>query len=288
MHFELIANPVSGTMGIDKKKQVLKEISNILGSGIQGLDTGSAEEFSRCAKEVAQTCDVLVIAGGDGTFSDVINAVDTSEKPVAFIPLGTGNALRHSLGYEGSVVDIASKILNGRIHDYDLIDCDNRKKAFMASIGIDGTVIKIHDDYVAKGKKGFKTYPASVMEAFFSRHKPCDVEISIDGKKFLMKKTLTLMIVKQPYYGFGLKVVPKAKFDDCLLHIMFIKHSIANILSSLAASATTGNMTGDYRTGCRIDAVFDNVMPLQIDGNYAWEAKEFRFTVLPKALKVVF
>jgi diacylglycerol kinase family enzyme len=37
--------------------------------------------------------EVIVVAGGDGTFSDVINAIDTSRTPVAYLPLGSGNAM---------------------------------------------------------------------------------------------------------------------------------------------------------------------------------------------------
>ena len=50
---------------------------------------------------------MLVVAGGDGTMSLVINAVPADRIPLAFLPFGTGNALTHALGYKGTTADIA-------------------------------------------------------------------------------------------------------------------------------------------------------------------------------------
>jgi len=77
------------------------------------------------------------VAGGDGTFSQVLNTVDLSETSLAFLPFGTGNALTFALGYRGGVFDIAARIRQGREHRCDLIHCDNRKKAFMVSLELD-------------------------------------------------------------------------------------------------------------------------------------------------------
>ena len=93
MRYTIITNPVSGTMTADQKRAALAQAAEILDTEINGLDTTTAEEFGQCAKELATRCDVLVAAGGDGTFSDIINAIDTAQTPVFFLPLGNGHAL---------------------------------------------------------------------------------------------------------------------------------------------------------------------------------------------------
>ncbi len=60
------------------------------------------EDDKRSIRELARRFDVLVIAGGDGTFSDAINSVSTDETTIAFLPLGTGNAMAHALHYRGN------------------------------------------------------------------------------------------------------------------------------------------------------------------------------------------
>ena len=72
MRYAIITNPVSGKMTAEQKRAALAQAAEILDTEIHGLDTTTAEEFGQCARELATRCDVLVAAGGDGTFSDII------------------------------------------------------------------------------------------------------------------------------------------------------------------------------------------------------------------------
>lgn len=141
MRYAIIINPVSGTMTVDQKRAALANVAEILDAEIHGLDAITADAFGQCAREVATSCDVLVTAGGDGTFSDIINSIDTAQTPIAYLPLGTGNAMRHALKYKGSLTDIAMRIRVGKIHEYDLVNCNEKRRAFMASVGIEGAII---------------------------------------------------------------------------------------------------------------------------------------------------
>jgi len=90
MRYTIIANPASGKKNIVQKHSVLGRAAEILNAEIHGLDTTTLEDFCQCARELANRCEVLVIAGGDGTLSDIINSIDTAQKPVAFSPLAPG------------------------------------------------------------------------------------------------------------------------------------------------------------------------------------------------------
>ena len=50
----------------------------------------------QCAAELAREVEVLIVAGGDGSFSDAINALD-SQTTFAYLPFGSGCALRYAL-----------------------------------------------------------------------------------------------------------------------------------------------------------------------------------------------
>jgi diacylglycerol kinase family enzyme len=77
---------------------------------------------------------------GARSLSDIINAIDTKERPIAFIPLGSGNAMGHALNLRGSIAEVAMRIKEGRICEFDLIQCDERRLAYMASIGLEGVI----------------------------------------------------------------------------------------------------------------------------------------------------
>jgi len=288
MRYAIITNPVSGKMTVDEKRSALAKPAEILGAEIHGLDTVKAEELSRCARELASRCDVLVTAGGDGTISDIINSIDTARTPIAFLPLGTGNAMQHALKYKGGLADIAIRIRDGNIHEYDLVNCDEKRRAFTVSVGLEGAIIRLRDQYLSQGATGFKAYFRSVINSYFREYKRTTAKIRVDGSTFEVKDLLSLMVVKQPYYGFGMNVVPGARFDDRQLHILCINSGLFMSAMAVATSFTLGNRIGQYCTGRQVTVMSGRPVVLQIDGNDAWEADAFTFTVLPNALKIKF
>lgn len=286
MRYAIITNPASGTMTVDQKRSALAKAAQILDAEIHGLDTTTAEDFRQCAREIASRCEVAVIAGGDGTFSEIINSIDTARIPLGFLPLGTGNAMQHALGYKGNLADIARRIRDGNTHDYDLIDCDGKWRAFTSSIGLEGTIVRFWDQYCAEGCSGFKTYVRAVLKSYFRGYKRATARITVDDTTVEVKNLLSLIVVKQPYYGFGMKVVPQARFDDRQLHILCNNAGFGKTLIGVVTSFTIGNRIGWYHTARQMTVQLDRPLLLQIDGNAGWEANAFAFQVLPKVLKI--
>jgi len=286
LHYAIITNPVSGGMTVDQKRSALARAAEILKAEVHGLDTESAEDFSKCAKDLARRCEVLVVAGGDGTLSDIINSVDTSETPIAFLPLGTGNAMRHGLKYKGHLTDIALRIRDGKIHQYDLIDCDEKRRAFIASVGIEGTIIRLWQQFRDRGRAGFKAYFLATLSSYFKEYKRANGMIHLDAQRFEARNLLSLMIMKQPYFGFGMKVVPEARFDDGQLHIRCINSGLLKTFFGILAAFTLGNLIGHYLTGNALTLKLNRPLVLQCDGNEGWQADSFSFNILPKALKI--
>ena len=286
MKYAIITNPASGQTTADQKRSALAPASAVLDSEIHGLDTATPEDLRQCAGELASRCDVLVVAGGDGTFSDIINAIDTVENPVAYLPLGTGNAIGYALGYRGGLVDIARRIRDGGIRRYDLIGCDNKRRAFTASLGIAGTIIRIRDQYSQKGITGFRAYFMAALQAYFKSYRRTSAKIILDDTCVKVSRLLILMVVKQPYYGFKMNVVPNARFDDGQLHVLIINSG--PLIASLGALSafTVGNRIGKYHTARNVKFAANRSLPLQIDGSDAWNAKKVHFRILPKALKI--
>ncbi len=286
MHYAIITNPASGKMDIDQKRSALSRPAQILQAEIHGLDTKTPAELAQCARELAGRCDVLVIAGGDGTLSDIINSINTAEKTIAYLPLGTGNCMRYALNYRGSLVDMAFRIRNGRIRHLDLIDCDKRRRAFTTSLGIEGAAIRLREQYLARGGSGLLAYIRAVMNAYLREYKRVAAEIRIDDRVWKVNRLLTLIIVKQPYYGFGMNVVPGARFDDQLLHTLCVDSGLLKTAFGAATAFTIGNRIGEYRTGRKVTVQLDRPLVAHMDGNGAWESDAFSFRLLAGALRI--
>lgn len=286
MHYAIITNPVSGKMSADQKRSALAKPAQILNAEIHGLETVTADDFGQCARELAGKCDVLVAAGGDGTLSDVINSISTARTTIAYLPLGSGNSVAYALGLKGSLSHMAMRIREGRIREYDLIDCDEKRRSFMGSVGLEGTILRLRDQYLVRGGTGFKVYLRAVLRAYFKEYKRLLAEITVDGITFIVKDLLTMMVFKQPYYGYGMRIIPRARFDDGLLHILCIRSGLFGSIFGAVTSFTIGNRVGQYLTGRQLAVKLERPVVLQVDGNIGWESDVFNFRVLPKALKI--
>ena len=286
MRYAIITNPAAGRLKSAQKRRLLEKAAAILEAEIIGLDIKTREEFAACAREISSAADVLVVAGGDGSVSDVINAVDTSQTPIAYLPLGSGNALAHGLKYPSGITGAAKRIRASRIREYDLILCDGRKKAVLASIGIEGTVLRLRDRYLARGVKGLAAYSRAFFEAYFRRHRPFSLDMHVEGKPRHMTNLLGVSITKHPYYGYGLVLVPHARFDDGKLHVFCAAAGLGKTVGTVLSAFTIGNRVGTFLEGRKVVIRLENPVALQTDGDLAWEADRFTFEVLPKALKI--
>ena len=284
--FCILANPASGSQPRNQRYALLKRAAAILGAEVHGLDTASADQFAQCARERAERWENLVVAGGDGTFSLVLNAVDLPAVTLAFLPFGTGNALTHALSYRGGIESISARIAAGHSHSCDLIDCDGRRKAFMVSLGLDGCAIELYEAYKRRGYRGLNAHLRAGLRAAFKEFRPTGGKIVVDGEARRVKKLHSLMVVKQPYFGMGLKVVPGARWGDGYLHSRAISSGLAGISGGLLTGFTIGNRAGEYRRGKQLTALLDAPLPLQVDGEVGWTSDRFTFRSLPGILRM--
>jgi len=287
MRFGIIANPKSGPASIARKTQMLRRAAEILGPGtpIAGLETTSRDEFVQCAQELARRVEVMVVAGGDGTFSDMINAIDP-ETALSYMPFGSGCALRYALGLPPQLTRTARQIRDGRLHQLDLILCDEKVKAFMASVGLEGNILNRREDLQAGGMRGPRAYAMAMFGSFIADLERTDMTVTIDDVTLIIPKAVTCIVTKIPYYGYNMKIVPNAVFDDGQLHLLAINSGLPELMHTVASSFIEGNRLGTYRPGREIRIVTQEERHAQTDGDLYRRGKDFRFRVLPHALKM--
>ncbi|HPC95478.1 MAG TPA: diacylglycerol kinase family protein [Sedimentisphaerales bacterium] len=287
MKFGIVANPKSGATSVARKEETLRKASQILGGNtvLAGLDTTSREEFLLCAKDLAEKVDVLIVAGGDGTFSDIINAV-RSEVTLSYMPLGSGCALRYALDLPPQVSRVARQIRDGRLHALDLILCDESTKAFMASVGLEADILHRRETLQAGGVRGPHAYAMATFGSFLADLERTDMTISVDDRTFVVPGAVTAIVTKIAYYGYKMKIVPDAVFDDGHLHLLAINSGWGELVQSLATSFLDGNRFGRHEKGRRIRIAVAQPRHAQTDGNLYRQGTTFDFRVLPGALKM--
>lgn len=286
MKFGMLVNPMAGGANTTRKARTLQAIKEVLGDcEIRGLDTRSREEFVQCGAELAREVEVLIIAGGDGSFSDAVNALD-SDIVFSYLPLGSGCALGYALDLPPQPTQAARKIKEGRLRYLDLILCDGQRKAFMSSVGIEGDIINRREVLRESGISGPQAYAMATVGSFFSDLERSEMSILVDGQELIVPDAVTAIVTKIPYYGYKMKVVPQAVFDDGYLHLLAINSSWAEIVQNMASAFLNENKMGIYRKASEVRITLQRERYAQIDGNIYRKGASFHFKVLPKVLKM--
>jgi diacylglycerol kinase (ATP) len=258
--FGMLVNPTAGATNAARKARTLQAIKEILGDcEIRGLDTKSREEFLQCGTDLAREVEVLIIAGGDGSFSDAINALDENTV-LSYLPFGSGCALGYALDLPPQLTRAAKKIKEGGLHYLDLILCDGRRKAFMSSIGIEGDIINRREVLRQSGITGPQAYAMATFGSFFADLERSDMSILLDGEELVVPGAVTTIVTKIPYYGYKMKMVPHAVFDDGYLHLLAINSGWGEIVQNMASAFLHENRMGTYRKAREIQG---NLLPLQ-------------------------
>jgi diacylglycerol kinase family enzyme len=282
----MIVNPTAGPANAQRKMQTLQAVQKVLGDcEIRGMDTRSREELMQCAAELARQVEVLIVAGGDGTMSDVINAMN-GDTILSYLPFGSGCALRYALDLPPQLTRIARKIKEGRLRQFDLIRCDGVRKAFMGSIGLEADILTRRESLRESGINGPPAYAVAAFGSLLANLERTDMSIVLDGEELSVPNAVTAIVTKIPYYGYKMKVVPNAVFDDGYLHLLAINSAWAELIGGMANAFLYENKLGIYRKAREIRITMPRERSAQLDGNLYRKGTTFHFEVLPGALRM--
>jgi diacylglycerol kinase (ATP) len=225
-----IINPRAANHKWERRTRLKKYIKQRL-PGPAFDSHGSKEESIRLARELSQNHRLIVVIGGDGTISDVVQGIMEGGKnrqvKVGIIPFGSGNAFRNSLGIPktvGRAVDILSR---GREKAADIVSVNGRFGAFI-NIGMTAAIGYLKHAHHVPGLLGH--FLASRIQPFYRRHW---VEVELrdgvdnEGQHFARKKLrikmLDCVVTKTNHFGYGWLMAPRARIDDGYLDITFFE-----------------------------------------------------------------
>jgi YegS/Rv2252/BmrU family lipid kinase len=191
---------------------------------------GHAENLAREAIEESPS--LIIAAGGDGTFNEVINGIAGSEVPMALLPLGTTNVLAKELGIPKDIESALEAALKNTPKTVSLGKISGiyenrftrhsslvtRYFVLMAGIGFDGEAV-LGVNEVLKRFSGKGAYIYSGIKTL-SRFKPNELFFNIDGKTY---SGYTAIIGKAAKYGGNYSITPDARLPDPFLYVCLFK-----------------------------------------------------------------
>lgn len=282
----LIGNPYAGKwaeMNIKKAHNILKEKGfdlNMKFTEYKGHAEKIAKEIAGLNKE-NNLANLIISAGGDGTYNEVANGLVYSEIPMAILPMGTTSVLAIELNIPKRIEDTIESILNGKVVEINtgIIEFQNNREKvirhflLMAGIGYDAETVKGMNTEQKKTVGKF-AYIISGIKTFYKKTKH-SISATICEESGINEtiECSNIIIGKGAHYGGHFRVTPDAKmispFFYCFLTHSVNRFDLIRYVSGIVTHRHLRFSDIEYKKAHCISLQGD--APIQIDGDYIGE-----------------
>ncbi|MBT3881289.1 MAG: hypothetical protein HON76_07635 [Candidatus Scalindua sp.] len=286
-----LINPVSGKLsGQSLKDCIVTELNGVLDRG--SYDIGYSEkDIEKQCKNILSNYEIVVVAGGDGTISQIVKVITCLEKKpkLGIIPIGTGNDLANSIGilhlYKSQGLGALLKmILRCKVMRMDVLSLGN-KFIFTNYFGI-GNDAKISNDFdrlrhmpvfrnICRciSNKGF--YGLLALKNIFYRI-PFEIEIRYENENAttevatIGKGLCGILITNTKVYAGGVEISSKCRMNDGKFEVTVIRsmwewiHLFFALLLKKPLDTVTRNLM-QFQTD-RLELDFTGDTYCQVDG----------------------
>ena len=298
----VIVNPHSGNKKVPKRwNRIYRLLCEIDGETL--FTTAPAHAIELAKNLVENGYRKIIVIGGDGTLSEVVNGIYVSEIEdknkvcIAIVPCGTGNDWGRFWGINRNFKKAIQYIKNGKTQVVDIGVCTYKIDAIptdqyfinAAGGGFDATVTHI-TSRLKTFLGGHKwVYSLSLLLAvFFYRAKR--MTIAFNGET-IEQTIFTFSIGNGCYTGGGIKQNPDAIPYDGLFDSMIVaKPSFLQIIKGIGLifkgkiaelPCVTAFRTTEISIAC------DEPIRMELDGINIQGDREYRIQLIPNALQMV-
>jgi diacylglycerol kinase (ATP) len=204
----LLVNP-SSRSGREAKKDAVELLQPHF-SLVQPSEENPAN-FSEIIRRFAESVDVVILGGGDGTIRGGLRALKEANSVLGILPLGTANNLARNLGIPSRLEEACEVLAQGVTATIDLGVVNERLFLNVAGMGL-STEINTGVPSGLKKKWGVVGYAIAALKVL-RRTRQFTAEIECDGKS-RMVRALQITVCNGRHFGAGLTIHPDARIDD--------------------------------------------------------------------------
>ena len=268
----------------------LQELGVTLGPTYAVRDPVRLPETVRDILDDGSEYRVLILGGGDGSVSSVVDFLAHRDVTLGLLPLGTANDFARTLEIPVDIEQACQTIAHGKVVDVDLgLARDN----YYVNVASTGLSVKVTQALSSRLKKiGALAYPMAAIRAFFE-HEPFSARLTFpDGDQEPVEygRLLHLAVGNGRFYGGGIAVAPEAGIDDRRLDVLAIELGRPRTLLGVARYLKSGDFiqlegVHHHRTE-RVRLETEPELPINIDGEVVTSTPQ-DFAVDHNALKVI-
>lgn len=253
------------------------------------LGRGDTTTYARAAVQAG--ADVVVVAGGDGSINEAVQALAGTGTALAVLPSGTGNVWAREVGLPiHNLAAAARTLVQGRVRSVDLGKAGDRYFLMWAGIGFDATVARDLEETQPElkrrlGMAAFVLRGAAVAVNFMGSR----LVYHIDGRR-LRRRTIMAVLSNGSLYAAYLRLAPNARLDDGILDFYIFKGRDALATTRHFAGLVAGQHVRDpeveYFQVRHLAVRGGSGLPVHTDGEPAGRTP-MEFRVVPSALHVI-
>jgi diacylglycerol kinase family enzyme len=299
----VIVNPYATTMSDRVKNLVVYALQGRY--DVQAVDTqAKGHAIELCREAAHEGYDVVVAFGGDGTVNEAANGLAGSKTPLTCLPGGATNVYCRMLGIPTDVVDATEHLLgladDWRERRVDLGRLGDRRFTFAAGMGLDASVVeRVDRNPKLKARFGPWFFAQSAVKTFFSRYlvRPPRLEVEVGGETvrgvsaFVQNGSPYTYFQSRPIHVAGESELDSGDFSGAVLtraSAVDMPTVTLRVLSQrleVARHRRVHPFSGVQEVHIR--SVDGRPVPVQVDGDHISDEVEVRFTLEPKALRIV-
>ena len=133
-----VMNPYAGQRKANRHLADILGVFNRAGYEVMAHMTAGRGDATETVQKKAAEVDLVVCAGGDGTFNETVNGLLRSgaDTPLGYIPCGSTNDFAASLKLPTNPVEAAKAIVEGAPRSYDVGKFADSYFSYVASFGV--------------------------------------------------------------------------------------------------------------------------------------------------------
>lgn len=268
----LVVNPSSGGEKAPEFQKLAKEKLENFFDCVVVKETKKAGDATRYAKEATQEkFDSVFVMGGDGTVNEGISGLanEPYRPTFGFFPLGTVNDLARALGIPLDPATAIAQFDSSRKRPLDIGQVNN---SYFMNVAAIGTIPQGINDVSPEEKTRFGKlayFINGVKELVNNQSYQFEVELN-NVSKIITSSTLIIGLTNS-IGGFE-TLLPNAKVDDGLLHLVYLKDShfldTVSAIPQLIKGVTEESSSLGYETFTEGKiSITDGDLQINIDGD---------------------
>jgi YegS/Rv2252/BmrU family lipid kinase len=273
----LVYNPTAGPRDIHRGLEQARASLERHGWSVELKVTQKPGDATTLASRAAEAgCDVVIVAGGDGTLNEAVNGLVSTDTALGVLPVGTGNMWAKQLGIPTYTLtnpqrlnEAAEGLVKSVIRPIDVGNMNGRHFLCWAGIGLDAQITTEMEPRPRHTKRlGILAYAvAAVLVA--SDFQGFRARVWLDDG-VVRGRALLILVSNIPRYC-GLDVGQGTRLDDGLLDAFVFKgmgfpYTVAHLLKMMSRRHLRDPRVV-HRQARHVEVQTEGTTPVQVDGN---------------------